>query len=257
MLRYPGGKTRAIKSLLQILEEEHIDLTNKHIYSAFYGGGSFEKYMHDNYKCIITGNDLFEPLYNFWNVLKNHKDELKEQIQLLHPLSKDNFVKYKSEFTEYKDEIKKAACYFAINRSSFSGSTTSGGYSKTAAAKRFTQSSINRIDTYDLSNITFNNMDYNDFINNVVPDGEFMFLDPPYYIKSKLYGVNGDLHKNFNHKKLYKLLSTKNNWMLCYNNDDYIIDLYSNIDDVIMYEANWAYGMNKSKKSNEIVILKK
>lgn len=256
MLRYPGGKTRAIKSLLQILEEECIDLTNKHIYSAFYGG-SFEKYMHDNYKCTITGNDLFEPLYNFWNVLKNNKDELKEQIQLLHPLSKDNFVKYKSEFIEYKDEIKKAACYFAINRSSFSGSTTSGGYSKTAAAKRFTQSSINRIDTYDLSNITFNNMDYNDFINNVVPDGEFMFLDPPYYIKSKLYGVNGDLHKNFNHKKLYKLLSIKNNWMLCYNNDDYIIDLYSNIDGVIMYEANWAYGMNKSKKSNEIVILKK
>ena len=39
---------------------------------------------------------------------------------------------------------------------------------------------------------------------------------------------------------------------LTYNDDEYIRGLYK---DFIIIDASWAYGMNKSKKSSEIIIV--
>ena len=36
--------------------------------------------------------------------------------------------------------------------------------------------------------------------------------------KSKLYGKNGDMHENFDHKKLYECISKRKNWAMKYNN---------------------------------------
>ena len=44
----------------------------------------------------------------------------------------------------------------------------------------------------------------------------------------------------------------KTNWIMTYNNCDYIKSLYKNFT---IIETNWSYGMNKSKKSSEIVII--
>ena len=81
-----------------------------------------------------------------------------------------------------------------------------------------------------------------------------MFLDPPYYLEkgSKLYGNNGDMHESFDHKKLYESLSSTQNWLMTYNNCDYIRNLYK---DYKIIETSWTYGMNKSKESSEIVIM--
>ena len=57
-LRYAGGKTRAIKLILQ-----HIpDIKSKRIISPFFGGGSFELYMSRNGYEII-GFDIFNLLF--------------------------------------------------------------------------------------------------------------------------------------------------------------------------------------------------
>lgn len=83
-----------------------------------------------------------------------------------------------------------------------------------------------------------------------------MFLDPPYYLenKSKLYGNNGDLHQDFNHELLFDLLNTKKNWIITYNNCEYIRNLYK---DFIIIDVNWSYSMNTSKSSSEIIIISK
>ena len=77
---------------------------------------------------------------------------------------------------------------------------------------------------------------------------------------SKLYGTNGDMHENFEHKKLYDLLSNEENknikFMMTYNNCDYIKDLYMQNKNCKILDVNWSYGMNKSKESSEIVILR-
>jgi DNA adenine methylase len=83
-----------------------------------------------------------------------------------------------------------------------------------------------------------------------------IFLDPPYYLEkgSKLYGKNGDMHENFDHNKLFEIISREKKWIMTYNDCEYIRNLYKNFE--IIY-VNWSYGMNKTKKSSEIIIMSK
>ena len=75
-LRYPGGKTRACKKLDSILQE-YFNIKNfDNIVSPFFGGGSFEFYMQNNYNLNIIANDKFTPLYNFWITCKSNKENL-------------------------------------------------------------------------------------------------------------------------------------------------------------------------------------
>jgi DNA adenine methylase len=69
---------------------------------------------------------------------------------------------------------------------------------------------------------------------------------------SKLYGRKGDLHKDFDHDGLTKILKKRNNWILSYNNSKEIHELYS--DFVVLY-PDWKYGMSNDKASREVLIL--
>jgi DNA adenine methylase len=152
------------------------------------------------------------------------------------------------------NQLLQATLYFIINRCSFSGATLSGGFSEEASKKRYTKSSIERISSLNLENFEIYNLDFENFIQNYTTDTSFLFLDPPYYLNknSKLYGNKGDLHENFDHQKLFDDITKKNNWIITYNNCEYIKDLYKKY---IILEVDWSYGMNSSKTSSEIVIL--
>jgi DNA adenine methylase len=254
-LRYPGGKTRACKKLDEILNK-YYDMTNyNYIISPFFGGGSFEFYIQNKYNLDIIANDKFTPLFNFWNICKNDKTILCDELYKNIDVSKDDFIELRKNIIDESDNLKQAIYYFTINRCSFSGSTLSGGFSLEASKKRFTPSSIDRINNLDLTNFYIDNKDFELFIEeNSDKQPSILFLDPPYYLKtkSKLYGNNGDMHENFDHEKLFECISNKQNWIMTYNNCDYIQNLYK---DFKIIETSWSYGMNKSKKSSEIVII--
>lgn len=257
-LRYPGGKTRACKIIENVILQ-HFDITSfDTIISPFFGGGSFEFYMQNKYGVMLIVNDKFTPLYNFWKQVKINKSILCEELREIKAVSKEQFIAYRKTIMDLQANIlQQATQYFVINRCSFSGSTLSGGFSEEASRKRFTQSSINRIEALDLTNIEIYNEDFYDFVNTYTPiEKALLFLDPPYYLesKSKLYGNNGDLHEGFNHNLLFELLTTKKNWVLTYNNCAYIRNLYK---DYIILDVNWSYGMNTTKASSEIIIISK
>jgi DNA adenine methylase len=256
-LRYPGGKTRACKIIDNILLE-YFDITNfDTIISPFFGGGSFEFYLQNKYGFKLIVNDKFIPLYNFWKQVKINKSILCDELRKIKSVSKEQFIEYRNTIMNLNDDIlQQSIQYFIINRCSFSGSTLSGGFSQEASNKRFTLSSINKIEELNFTNIEIYNYDFYEFINNFNINNSLMFLDPPYYLenKSKLYGNNGDLHQDFNHDLLYDLLNTKKNWIITYNNCEYIRNLYK---DFIIIDVNWSYGMNTSKSSSEIIIISK
>lgn len=254
-LRYPGGKTRACEKLDTIMKE-YFDITkfNK-IISPFFGGGSFEFYIQNKYQLNIIANDKFIPLYNFWRTCILDKNNLCEELsKKIDLIDKNEFTNLRKQILNESDTLKQSIMYYIINRCSFSGATLSGGFSLEASKKRFTCSSINRIKNLNLNNFVIYNLDFEDFIIKNNKKKNLIFLDPPYYLKegSKLYGNNGDMHDKFEHEKLYKCLSKTKNWFMTYNNCEYIKNLYK---DYIIIETNWTYGMNKSKKSSEIVII--
>lgn len=254
-LRYPGGKTRACKKLETIMKE-HFDISDfDNLISPFFGGGSFEFHIQNNYQLNIIANDKFTPLYNFWNISKNNKENLcAELTKKIDMIDKDDFTCLRKQIMEEKNEMNQSIMYFIINRCSFSGATLSGGFSLEASKKRFTKSSIERIKKLDLRKFNIYNLDFEDFINTNQDTKNLIFLDPPYYLEkaSTLYGNNGDMHDTFDHDKLYKCLSTKQKWFMTYNNCEYIKNLYK---DFKIIETSWNYGMNKTKKSSEIVVI--
>ena len=259
-LRYPGGKTRACKVIDDTIQKYFTIESFDHLVSPFLGGGSFEFYFQNKYKKPLIVNDKFTPLYNFWVQVKNDKTSLCDRLKAITNVTKEDFIKYRKNILELNGNmLEQAILYFIINRCSFSGATLSGGFSEEASKKRFTESSIERINKLNLDHTTIYNLDFEEFLNNHTTEQSFIFLDPPYYLenkKSNLYGNNGDLHENFNHEKLYQVLTSKQqNWIITYNNCEYIKNLYKDYIIIDDDNINWSYGMNKSKKSSEIIII--
>lgn len=254
-LRYPGGKTRACKKLDTIMKD-NFDITKfTNIVSPFFGGGSFEFHIQNNYGLNILANDKFTPLYNFWKTCKSNKHQLCYKLTgKINLITKEEFNNLRHQIMHETNMLNQSVMYFIINRCSFSGATLSGGFSLESSKKRFTKSSIDRIKSLDLEYYDIYNLDFEEFINNNQDSKNLTFLDPPYYLEkaSNLYGNNGDMHDMFDHGSLYKCLSKKKNWLMTYNNCDYIKNLYK---DFKIVETDWSYGMNKSKKSSEIVII--
>jgi DNA adenine methylase len=156
---------------------------------------------------------------------------------------------------EEPQQLEQSVMYFIINRCSFSGATLSGGFSQESSKNRFTQSSIQKIVRLELQEFEISNLDFTDFLAQLpASPRDLLFLDPPYYLenRSTLYGKSGDMHEGFPHELLFQTISVRINWIMTYNDCKYIRDLYK---DYTIIPAKWSYGMNKTKKSSEIVII--
>ena len=248
-LRYPGGKTRAIKILESYIDKYYSGA--KTLLSPFFGGGSFELFMlSKGYK--VYGNDLFTPLYSFWKQCGSGLPELVSAVRALMPVTKERFQQLRTSIGNLKTQLEIATAYYIINRCSFSGSTFCGGFSAEASTGRLNEASLKTLSEVKIDPITFSNLDYGAFLD-LHPDGDdvVIYADPPYFIDSYIYGKDGDLHEAFDHVKFSNKIKSRKNWMLSYNNCTYIRDLYK---DCIIIDASWSYGMNSTKASSEIII---
>ena len=168
------------------------------------------------------------------------------------PVSKENFNHFRKEILSTDDDVEIASMYFIINRCSFSGSTFCGGFSQESSQTRLTESSIERLLQTDLSNTIISNLDYKVFLQQHPETSDtVVYADPPYYIDSYIYGRDGDLYQAFEHEEFATEIRRRNDWVICYNDCEYIRNLYK---DNRIENVSWSYGMNKTKKSSEILI---
>ena len=218
-LRFKGGKVKNCYILDNIISK-HINIGKyTNLVSPFFGGGSFEFYLQSSYNLNIIANDNNIILYYFWNMCKNEKKHLCYLLNVLNKsMNKNKFLYIRKHIQEINNPFMLAVYYFILNRCSFNGLSISGGYCNNDVNNRFTTSSIERINKLDLSLFSITNTDYELFINNNINNNNLMFLDPPYYI----------INNKFDHQRLYKCLSTKSNWVLIYNDCEYIKELYKN-----------------------------
>ena len=240
-LRYPGGKTRGVEAITSFFPQGIESMM-----SPFFGGGSVE--LSAAAKGIkVLGYDVFSPLVEFWQCLIEDPEMLAEEVEKHFPLSKNKFYELQHTQTSFSTKLERAAVYYVLNRSSFSGSTLSGGMSPNHP--RFTHSSIERLRQFHNSNISVRKAD---FIHSLQKHPDlFAYLDPPYLIKSSLYGRKGDAHKDFDHQSLAEILRSRKDWLLSYNDCEEIRKLYRGFR-IIM--PNWKYGMSNNKTSREVLI---
>jgi DNA adenine methylase len=258
-LRYPGGKSRAIKQMKFLLPEEFEEYRE-----PFVGGGSFFIYLRQKQPNLkIWINDLNAELYYFWQYAQIDSEKLAREVLKVKNERKDG----QDLFNELVNinigsltEFERAVRFFVLNRITFSGVVESGGYSKQAFESRFTESSIERLLKMGpiMEDVKITHLDYRELL----ADGDqkvFIFLDPPYFkaTKSRLYGKNGVLHTGFNHDEFtHEMKKCQHSWLITYDDSP---EIRANFSFAKIYEWELQYGMNnykqgKAEKGNELFI---
>ncbi|HVX25176.1 MAG TPA: DNA adenine methylase [Parafilimonas sp.] len=243
-LRYPGGKTRGIEFITRFFPKN----LDKFL-SPFFGGGSIELFVAAK-GTKVYGYDIFSPLVEFWQCLLSQPNELAKKVEEYYPLPKEKFYQLQHEQMHFKTKLERAAVYYVLNRASFSGATLSGGMSPNHP--RFTLTSIERLKNYYNPNIQIEKADFKNSLEK--HPFTFAYLDPPYLVKSSLYGKKGNAHKDFDHEVLADILKNREHWILSYNDCAEIRKLYEGFH---ILTPNWKYGMSNDKMSKEVLIFSK
>ena len=203
-LRYPGGKSRACTKMDQYFP----DLRNyKEFREPFLGGGSVAIHITKKYPTLdIWVNDLYEPLYNFWCVLRDQSQDLCETLReykstnATPELARELFQQMKVEVNDKENpHLQRAAAFYVVNKCSFSGLTESSSFSQQASVSNFSMRGIEKLPEYGklIKDWKITNVRYQELLTD--DRSIFTYLDPPYDIRSNLYGRKGNMHKSFDH----------------------------------------------------------
>ena len=269
-LRYPGGKSRAVSKIVDKYIIPNIPESKK-VCSPFFGGGSIEIDLAKR-GFRVYGYDAFPPLVDFWQVLLKNPNKLANTTEKKLRVSRKKFEQIQENFRNKSGKyakIKNATMFYLLNRTSYSGTTLSGGMaidydfppnSWKRINPRFNKASVERLRNFSVKNLTVNKLDFRRSI--LKHKDAFVYADPPYFIgKKKLYGNQGDMQfKQKDHEYLAKILKKRRHWVLSYNDTLEVRKLYRGFRKIKKIE--WSYGMRdvksrKGKHSNEILILSK
>ena len=245
-LRYPGGKSRAVSLIRPYIPQDTTEIC-----APFLGGGSVElDCAADGIK--VYGSDAFEPLVNFWQFALDDPVHLTRRVMDYRPITKPKFYNLQKGYNDLPSGLDKAAVFYILNRSSFSGTTLSGGMSP--GHPRFTDTAIQRLCDFRSVHLMVSNCDYKEALQE--HNDKFLYLDPPYANGEKLYGNKGDMHDGFDHEALADLLHQRDGWVLSYNDSPSIRRLYQRRNYRIV-EPGWMYGMSGEgkKRSRELLII--
>jgi DNA adenine methylase len=236
-LRYPGGKNCIFPFISRLFYENQLIGAG---YAEPYAGGAglALRLLFEGYVEHIYINDLDKSIYAFWKCIIDYPDEFCEWIDKV-DISIDNWQKYKNiqRKSETDKLIELAKSTFFLNRTNISGVIKGGvigGLNQSGKYKidaRFNrQGLIDRIQKLKSvkNRISVSNFDGLHFVKNIDNKQEeiLIYLDPPYLQK----GAN--LYMNFysknDHKQLSKkVLKLKKNWIVSYDNHEFILNLYA------------------------------
>jgi site-specific DNA-adenine methylase len=234
-LRYPGGKSRAIKFL-----SNHLP-TFESYREPFLGGGSMALYVTQTFpRTEVWVNDLYMPLYAFWKVLRDQGQRLSDDLRELKTELGESPDAHREAFDNAKlalnanDEYSLAFNFYVINKCSFSGLSESSSFSEQASRQNFTFRGIDRL-PYISELIQYwkiTNLDYSELL---YGNQSFVFLDPPYDIKDNLYGKKGNMHKGFDHELFAAhCCNSEQKCMITYNSDIFVKERFPG-----WYQKDW------------------
>lgn len=239
-LRYPGGKSRLAKQFEIICKTNNID-----VYIEPYAGGfgiGLYLLLNNVVKNVII-NDIDPLVHSFWYSILKHN---KKFINMIYntDITMDNWYKYKEVIKNHSDYDKFTVGFatFFMNRTNRSGIIKAGvigGKNQNSSYKldvRFNKSELaNKI--YNIgqlkNHIILYNIDAVEMMQNVEYNKHtLIYIDPPYYNKAdSLY--NYYYQKN-EHKALSEVILKLNNlWILSYDNNEYIRQLYNNSNQAV------------------------
>lgn len=262
-LRYPGGKSKLTKHIVELFK---INGYNNGTYIEPFAGGSgvaLSLLINGNVDSIHI-NDLDISIYSFWKSAINNSEEFIKLI-IEAPLTIKEWEKQK----DVQNNIDEASTLelgfstFFLNRTNISGIIKGGiigGINQNGNYKmdaRFNKEGlinrIRRIAEYK-DKITITNFCVKDLINRISIQNNqryFIYFDPPYYIKGPNLYKNHLTHAD--HLEISTMIKDikAHYWMVTYDNVPEIIGMY---DDFRKEEYSLNYSAGKATKGKEIMI---
>ena len=238
--RYAGGKFYARR-----LIQEHVPPNHSYYVEPFAGGASifFSKLKVENNWL----NDIDAELVNCLQIIRDKPDELINGLAG-ERATKERHGYYKNEFKP-RNELEQAIRWFYLNRTSYSGimniQNCYWGYGDKYSMRPENWPRNIRQSSSKLQGVKTTSCDFEEVISKV-PDGAFLFIDPPYYNadQAKFYT---HAFKKEDHFRLCDIL--RNNrmrvkFLLTYDDNPEIRELYAWSTGILAKE--WNYTINRT-----------
>ncbi len=250
--RYAGGKFYARKLILNFIPQ------HTHYSEPFAGGGSiFFAKTKANHNWL---NDLDKELMNCYLTIRDYPNELIQKLQD-EKATKERHKYYKNEYQPSND-LEKAARWYYLNRTSYSGimnmTNCYWGYGD-KYSMRPENWARNIIRTSEkLQSVKITCLDFEKVISEL-EDGTFLFVDPPYFNadQNKFYTHSFIKDDHFRLCDVLKKNSRRIKFLLTYDNSQEIKDLYDWVMDIHVHEMEWNYTINRTddqKKGSESLV---
>ncbi len=265
-LRYPGGKTKLYDKVVGILKQNGMEDV---IYVEPFAGGcglAIKLLLHGDVSSIII-NDIDPAIFAFWHCVLYKTEELCSRLAECRITIKerDRQIKVLMDVNHHSTIDIGFATLF-LNRTNISGILNAGPIGgREQAGKDKLDARFNKTVLKDKiiaiadkkGKISLYNLDVIDFVDKVLPKYEssklFLNFDPPYVKKGQELYLNHFSMED--HRRLRdKVCQCNQYWIVTYDYNDSILDLYSSFD----YERiQLNHSAGSMKKGEEVIIYSK
>lgn len=238
LLRYPGGKVKAIKYIAPFWQH----VAHSEYREPFVGGGS----VFISKPPVQTNwiNDIDREVVAFYKIIRNEKSR-EELIQDLLTLDITQKTYDELFFSKPRKNYEQAKKFYFLNRTSFSGIRKWRSFIGDVRYNiKLTQNMMREVGM-KLEDYKITSLDFEDVLKKPYEhDGVFIFLDPPYSESRQIVAYNHAFEKE-DHMRLAKILKkTKALFLLTYDDTEFIRDLY---DWAELKSYTWTYTVANSK----------
>lgn len=213
-IAWVGGKSLLAKKIV----EQFPDDIDRYI-EAFGGGGSVLFYKENHAKLEVY-NDFNSDLVNLFRCIKYHRAELQREISGYFN-SREIFdeIKAKMKISGFTD-IQRAAMFYVQIKISYGSNVRTFCCRKNNLSSNYLEQVEKR-----LEKVVIENKDFENLIKVYDCPKSLFYCDPPYR-KTENYYYNATFTKQ-DHERLKAVLSQiKGRFILSYNDDEYIRELY-------------------------------
>lgn len=237
-----GGKKLLRKEIIKRFPKEEFAK-----YVEVFGGAGWVLFNKDqSKKQLEVFNDIDSNLINLYRCIKFHADAVQKELDWILS-SREIFTDYKTMIdNNIGTDIQKAAMYLYLVKVSYgAGRRTYGAKTGINNTKEILLEIQKR-----LSAVIIENKSYEKIIKSYDSADTLFYLDPPYYKAERHYDSQ---FTEEDHKELARILKEiKGRFILSYNNDPYIKELYKGFyTEEIERDNNLS---NKNCKYKELII---
>ena len=208
-----GGKSLLAKKIVALFPDD----INRYI--EVFGGGGSVLFCKEKHADLEVYNDFNSDLVNLFRCAKYHRGELQREISGYFN-SREMFedIKAKMNLHGFTD-IQRAAMFYVIAKLSYGSNMRTFGGRKRNLSSDYLEQIEKR-----LENVVIENMDFEKLIKKYDSPNALFYCDPPYYKTENFYDT---VFTVTDHERLKAVLSgIKGRFVLSYNDDEYIRELY-------------------------------